>query len=605
MTSKNKGQNPEAGRPGAPTSAGKRPHATLDLHATEVEIKAAGSTPAIDDTKTDAKASAAGSAKPSATATSGGSASAPTGSASASSSAAPKSSSAGGKPSGGSGGAAKPPPPRAGGSGSGGAGSKNSGVGRFFSLIAAAVLGGIVTLLGADFAADELGFGARGTAAPGEMQAVARRLAALEKTTSQKGAGQTAKQLTEQLAGTVARIEKLEAVAKTVTGLAAAQKGLLAKSDAMAAKLTAGGGGKSDAGGRIAKLEETLSAMRAAASADPSKSGRLPQLAGITGKLNDLEAALTSRLQALRVELSEHVRQQLAAVREVAAQAVAGSQRLDRDVQGLRGNDHKVDQSLVAVKVSAQRLAGAVKAVRDEAGALRAGLDALKLDIDGRFKSVARISDVKSAIQPVSERLTRFQAGLKQVVSHDQDRQANAARIILALELSNLRRALDRGRGFGVELAEVSKAGGGKLKLAALAKYQKDGVPTLDVLQRGFPGVAGAALDATRSSGEGSVLDRLVAGARSIVRVRRIDHKPEDTSSEAVIARMEAHLKARHLAGVLEEAQRLPEKSRDAIKSWLDKIAARQSVDTEIAKIESTLKGSLGGSASATKKGSK
>ncbi len=225
--------------------------------------------------------------------------------------------------------------------------------------------------------------------------------------------------------------------------------------------------------------------------------------------------------------------------------------------------------------------------------------------MDGRFKSVAKVSDVKSAIQPVSERLDRFQTGLKQVVSRDQDRQANAVRIILALELSNFRRALDRGRGFGAELAEVSKAGGGKLKLTALAKYQKDGVPTLGVLQRAFPGIAGAALDAARNGDGGSVLDRLVAGARSIVRVRRIDHKPEDTSSEAVIARMEAHLKSRHLAGVLDEAQHLPEKSREAIKPWLNKIAARQSVDTEIAKIESTLKGSLGAAAGAAKKGSK
>jgi hypothetical protein len=112
-------------------------------------------------------------------------------------------------------------------------------------------------------------------------------------------------------------------------------------------------------------------------------------------------------------------------------------------------------------------------------------------------------------------------------------------------------------------------------------------------------------LDAARNSDGGSVLDRLVSGARSIVRVRRIDHKPEDTSSEAVIARMEAHLKSRHLAGVLDEAQRLPEKSRDAIKPWLNKIAARQSVDTEIAKIESTLKGSLGAAAGAAKKDSK
>ena len=590
MTSKDKNAKPGTDRPGASPSAGKRPHATLDLKATEVEIKRAEDKSKSDKDQSADKTAAGGSGKP-------GTGQTPSKGASGSplrGSAAPSAGSAAGgsdkktPPAG-------PPPP----AGRRPAGS--SGIGRFFSLVAAAILGGVVTLLGADFAADELGFNLRAPTGtdPAQVKAVARRLAALEKAVASNDTGSGQAQLAEQLTAAIARIEKLEAAAATIDKLAKAQKGLLAKSDALAAKLSAGEGKGDGQGvaGRIAKLEETLAAMRAAASAEPGRSGRLPQLASITGKLNDLEAALRTRLQALRGELSEQVSQQLAAVKELASQAVAGSQRLDRDMQTLRREGHKVDQRLVAIKAGADRLAGAVAAVREEAGALRAGLDALKLDTDGRFKSVAKVSDVKSAIQPVSARLNQFQSGLKQVVSRDQDRQANAARIILALELSNLRRTLDRGHGFEAELAEVRKAGGGKLELTALAKYQKDGVPTLTVLQRAFPRIAGAALDAAEGSKSGSVLDRLVAGARSIVRVRRIDHEPNDTSSEAVIARMESHLKAGHLGGVVDEAKHLPDTSRDAIKTWLGQIVARQSVDREIAKIESMLKGSLGAGA--------
>lgn len=609
MTSKNKGEKPAAERPGAPASAGKRPHTTLDLQATEVDIKTTGSTSAPEAAKRDDKASSSSSAKPSATAKPESSASASKSSPSPTSATPGRGTSTAGRPAGGPGGAKSPPPGAAASGSGGGARAKSSGIGGFFTLVAAAILGGIVTLLGADFAADELGLNLRGSdgnGVSGEAQAVSRRLAALEKALAEKRAGPAQQKLAEQLAGTIARIEALETVAKTVADLAGAQKSLLAKSDALAARIADGGGGDvSGVGGRIAKLEETLAAMRAAASADPAGSGRLPQLAGITGKLNDLEAALTSRLQALRGELSDRVSQQLAGVNELASQAVAGAQRLDRDVQGLRGDGHKVDQRLVAFKASGDRLAGAVAAVRDEAGALRSGLDALKLDMDRRFKSVVKVADLKQAIQPVSERLSQFQSGLKQVVSRDQDRQANAARIILALELSNLRRALDRGQGFSAELAEVRKAGGGKLELNALAAYQKDGVPALGVLQRAFPKVAGAALDAAEGTKSGSVLDRLVAGARSIVRVRRIDHAPDDASSEAVIGRMEGHLKAGNLAGVLDQSQRLSDASREAIKVWLGQITARQSVDTEIAKIEGMLKGSLGAAAAPAKKGVK
>ena len=78
-----------------------------------------------------------------------------------------------------------------------------------------------------------------------------------------------------------------------------------------------------------------------------------------------------------------------------------------------------------------------------------------------------------------------------------------------------------------------------------------------------------------------------------MIRVRRIDLKPDDKSTEATIGRMQVALSDGRLADVLEAAKELSPAAQDAAQPFLDKVAARVSVDRALAGLQSQLKSSI------------
>jgi hypothetical protein len=94
-------------------------------------------------------------------------------------------------------------------------------------------------------------------------------------------------------------------------------------------------------------------------------------------------------------------------------------------------------------------------------------------------------------------------------------------------------------------------------------------------------------------------MDRLLSGARSIVRVRKAGYAADDISLEAVIGRMETAIKEGRLADVLATAKKLPPKAALAGEDWIKKVEARQAVEQAMAEVEAQLKVSLGGPQSA------
>jgi hypothetical protein len=145
----------------------------------------------------------------------------------------------------------------------------------------------------------------------------------------------------------------------------------------------------------------------------------------------------------------------------------------------------------------------------------------------------------------------------------------------------------------------VKKAAGDKpdlkLNLVPLERYMRDGVPTTSDLTNSFRKVSYAMLDAEAEPADASIVDRLLSGARSIVRVRKAGPGADDTSVEATVTRMDTALKEGRLAEVLEQGKKLPPKAALAGEDWLRQVEARQAVDQAMADIEGQLKASLAG----------
>lgn len=521
----------DAGRSDSPGV--KRPHATLDLKATEVR-PSSSQQPAAANASASAAAGApsAGGTKPAGPTEPAGKSPPPGGTAPKAAPAAP----AGAKPGGG---------PKAGG---------------LISHLAAGVLGGGLVYAGTALL---------GPTDPGDLAA---RVAALETAAKDGGADALAARIGDA-EGRLAKLDQLE-------------QSLAAVRDETRTLAEAARSGTESAE-RLKKVEEQLAMIAAGAE---GAEGRVPQLAAITGKISDLERSLASEVAALRKSLPAEADARLGDATEAVA-------RLDRELAQLRTEQARGSQKAESAKADAERLAAAVEAVREEAGKLSSAVGALRSSVDSELKSVAKAADVTAAVAPVADKLAKLEENVQGVVKSEESRRQNAERIVLALELSKLKRALDRGQGHGyaTELAEVQKAAGGTLDLSALERFKDTGVATPAELKAAFRPVMNAVIDADLEPADGSVIDRLMAGAKSVVRVRRISHDASDTSTEAVVARIEAALDEGRLGDVIAQANTLSPRARAPIEDWLIKVTARHSVDQALAAVEDRLKAALSG----------
>ncbi|MBR2535149.1 MAG: hypothetical protein IKE66_03655 [Hyphomicrobium sp.] len=572
----------ETGTPGARTGAGqpgsKRPYATLDLKATEIKITPVSNTSASyaaaasrgsTVTKSDNTSSAETPLPlpPSAYATvdigtSKTGASASAASAGSKATAAPPkqaSASAAAQPS------AQPKPETV-------VVKKRGGL---FSHLAAGIAGGALALAGSQWALPQFGIDGPRSTASDTSSGLSERLSKLESASAAKA--DTAA-ITERLAALEKSAERIPAVVESQSRLVAETKAALASA--------AGDSGFAEQITRIATLEERLKALTDAGANDPN-AGRLQQIAALTGKVSDLETALATQLTALRKGVAEDVDARVASVAASAEAAMSGTQRIDRDVATLKADAEAAAERIAALKVENERLTATIKLDQDEATAVRSELQALQ-------STAAKPNDVAAAVKPVGDKLAAIEARVTTLQTAEDERKRNSERILLSLELQNLKRALDSGEGYASELAAVAKASSGKFDLAPLEAFKNDGVPPPATLAKDFRTVANDAIDAETEPAEGGVMDRLIAGAKSVVRVRKANHDADDKSTEAIVGRMENAMKDGRFEEALTESQQLPPKAQASAKPFLDRVAARVSVDRAVASIEGQLKSSLG-----------
>ena len=396
----------------------------------------------------------------------------------------------------------------------------------FLSHVAAGAAGAVLTLIAASLFGLFSGVDTGGGQFAPDL---AQRLASVEQAVRQRTAAPAA-DVTAKLAATETRLKGLEDQARAIAALSEAQAKLAADTKALEARSSS-----PEYVNRLAKLETALAAL---STGDQSGGGQ--PSAALASKLTELE-----KLAGEAVETAK-----------------SGAARTDRD--------------LAVLKTSAGRLGQR--------------LDALRSEIEDRFKATARAAE----LAPMLARFAVFEQELQGFLKGEGERNTNATRVLVTLEIANLKRAMDRGDRYGAELDAVRKAAGTTLNLAPLERYSLEGVPTLSALTKDFRRVANAAIDAEAEPADASVLDRLLSSARSIVRVRKAGHNADDASTEAMIGRMDVALKEGRLGEVLTQGKKLPPKAALAAEDWLRKLEARHSVDQSIADIETALKSSLG-----------
>lgn len=217
----------------------------------------------------------------------------------------------------------------------------------------------------------------------------------------------------------------------------------------------------------------------------------------------------------------------------------------------------------------ANRIAALETSTRSQTGAAsEQALAALRSEVD-RLR--ATVQSTASADATLTRRMDQAEAKI-----NDRGPEQQVARAVAA---AALKAAIDRGGQFQTELQTFATVAGDDPAVAGLRTFAANGVPSRAELQRDFPRVADAMLEATvQADPNEGVMGRLMSSAMSVVKVRRVGDVRGDTP-EAIVARMEEALRSGNLQASADQWNTLPEPAKAASQSFKQRLDARIQVE--------------------------
>lgn len=237
--------------------------------------------------------------------------------------------------------------------------------------------------------------------------------------------------------------------------------------------------------------------------------------------------------------------------------------QLRQEIAALQSRPAPTADEGLANRVAALEAAtGSTGAVSEEA------VSALKDDI----------ALLRSAVESTAGNNVQLEDRIESVEAKMDDRgpEQQVARAIAA---AALKAAIDRGGSFETELQTFGSVAGDDPAIADLQKFAAAGVPSRVELQREFPKVADAMLEATSQPDPNQgIAGRLLSSAMSVVKVRRVGNVEGDTP-EAIIARIEEALRNGDLKASVREWDALPEPAKATSRDFRQKLDARIQVE--------------------------
>ena len=311
----------------------------------------------------------------------------------------------------------------------------------------------------------------------------------------------------------------------------------------------------------VSKLAERITALEGRAPETP------PELSELTGRVAQMELALKALAEAAKDGGS-------------VTDAAAVSQQVGEAEQRLQA---KLD-----------------KALADTDAANAAALQAMQASIDelkGKIGALAEAGlggDEFPDVTALTDRIAKLEAALPSLEGAIDKSVAGTKSAAAALAFANLRAAVADGRPYATELATIKSFVPDPGDLAPLPNYADKGIPTVPELARSFAAGEDAALAAAAPAASGSILDRLLASAATIVKVKRVGEAATGDSPSAVLARARTLIDKGDLAGSVQQIETLQGAPRDAFAAWLADAHARLGADDVVTRLEATLLASVG-----------
>ena len=221
--------------------------------------------------------------------------------------------------------------------------------------------------------------------------------------------------------------------------------------------------------------------------------------------------------------------------------------------------------------------------LRSELAAARARSEELAAVVND-IKSAPRESSPPPDLSAIDERLSQLERTTHaqgSEIAKDQQEKQNARpaddmplRRVVAASLLDI--SVRQGDPYVAALAAAKSLTGDADALKPLDEFAASGLPTPAVLCRELltlvPKLSPPAPE-NSAADQGSIVDRLQAGASRLVRIERTDAVGNDRG--AVVARVTAAALRNDVAEARRELNTLPSADRAAAQAWIDKVDAR------------------------------
>ena len=222
--------------------------------------------------------------------------------------------------------------------------------------------------------------------------------------------------------------------------------------------------------------------------------------------------------------------------------------------------------------------------------ALKAQISKLEASSENNAEITTRIESVEqqtSELASLKQGLTELQTAvetqkgslteLATTVETGPDKKA-----AMAIAAAALKADIDRGLPFAGSLQTLQGVAGADTDFSLLTKFAEQGVPNSVAIANDFQGsVSDAILVALAPPSDNSLTSRLLAGAKSLVKVKQLSPVTGDTP-DAVLSRIGAALLESKLQTASDEWQKLPEAGQEVSKAWHEKLQSRIAVDSLI-----------------------
>jgi hypothetical protein len=325
--------------------------------------------------------------------------------------------------------------------------------------------------------------------------------------------------------------------------------------------------GKDESAAELGKIKERVAKLESTPAPTPDTEA----LAKLDGRIKALEGQTPPDIAGL----TDRVAQLEQALKALASAANDGGSVADAAAinQQITEAERRIQENLD-------------KALADAEAANAATLQTMQASIDEMKTKIAALAEAGTGGSPDLTALTERVAKLETAIDKGVAGSKSAA---AAIAFANLSSAVAEGRPFAAELATIKSFVPDPGDLGPLPAYADKGIATVPELARSFAASRDAALAAASPAPSGSLIDRLLASASTLVKVKRVDEAATGDSPSAVLARAEALLDKGDLAGSVKQIEMLDGAPREAFSAWLDEAKARLSADAILQRLEATL----------------